>query len=403
MTLSRAVVYMRMSTVSFLRLGFLLSCLLLGLTACNTGLPRLHSDGMAQISPLVFEGETVELADVATIAPTPELLSVDDEMRDFVETYTGDLKNDRQRLHNLHRSIKSPAVLGVRYDSDADGNAAEVFHRGSANCLAYAHMFVALAREAGLKASYQWLEVRPQWSRVGEHIAMRLHVNVIVDIRRGEQYMVDIDPLQSSVVSRSKQLTDLDGAALYHNNIAMNALGENKLRLAWAHEVRALQLSPSMPHLWVNLGAIYRLAGQHRAAETQYFQALALDKSYRPAMNNLLVLYEMEADQEKTEYWTKRVARYRYLNPYYHAWQGDKAGEEGEWKEALQHYTDALKLLPSDSRMLYSIGIIHYQLEDYEAASRYISQAIETATLRRDKNSYQIQLDVVLKEQMASA
>jgi Flp pilus assembly protein TadD len=97
------------------------------------------------------------------------------------------------------------------------------------------------------------------------------------------------------------------------------------------------------------------------------------------------------------------VAEYRSTNPYYHAWQGDKAGEESDWQQALMHYSEAVRLMPTDSRLLYSMGIIHYQLEDYEQASHYITQAIDAATLLRDKNTYQIQLDVVLQEQMASA
>ena len=399
---SRAVGTTRVSTGSLLGRAVVLSWLFLCLSACTHTLSGHHEAAVAALSPLVYQGETIALEEVASIAPTPDLLSLDDDMRDFVETYTRGLNTDRQRLHNLHRSIKSSAVLGMQYEPNAGGDAAEAFHRGSADCLSYAHMFVALAREAGLKASYQWLEVRPQWSRVGEHIAVRLHVNVIVDIRRTEQYMVDIDPLESAVVSRSKLLTDIDGAALYHNNLAMNALGENELGLAWAHEVRALQLSPAMPHLWVNLGAISRLVGQHREAEAHYLQALSIDRSYRPAMNNLLVLYELEGNEEKRQYWAKRVANYRNMNPYYHAWQGDKAGEEGQWRQALTHYSEAIRLLPDDSRLLYSMGIIHYQLEDYDEASRYISQAIETATLRRDRESYQIQLDVVKRERLAS-
>jgi Flp pilus assembly protein TadD len=401
--LSKSVVYIRMSMIGFLQPGLLLPCLLLGLTACNAVLPGSHAAALAQISPLTVKGETVDLTDVHHIAPTPDLLFLDDEMREFVETYTGDLNTDRQRLHNLHRSVKSAAALGMQYQPNAGGGAAEVFHRGTADCLAYAHLFVALAREAGLEASYQWLEVRPQWSRVGEHIAVRLHVNVNVDIRRTEHYMVDIDPLEAAVISRSRLLSDKDGAALYHNNLAMNALGENALKLAWAHEVRALQLSPAMPHLWVNLGAIYRLAGHNREAEAHYLYALTLDKTYRPAMNNLLVLYELEENEEKREFWGQRVAEYRSTNPYYHAWQGDKAGEESDWQQALMHYSEAVRLMPTDSRLLYSMGIIHYQLEDYDQASHYITQAIDAATLLRDKNTYQIQLDVVLQEQMASA
>ena len=83
----------------------------------------------------------------------------------------------------------------MRYDMSADGTAAEAFASGRANCLSYAHLFVALARYAGLDANYQSLTLRPEWSRHGDRVALRQHVNVRVDLRGGEQYMVDIDPV----------------------------------------------------------------------------------------------------------------------------------------------------------------------------------------------------------------
>ena len=85
---------------------------------------------------------------------TPDLLELDDNRRAFVERYTGDVSGERARLMTLHRAIKGSATLGVRYDPDADGTARDAFHRGTANCLSYASLFVALAREAGLDAGY---------------------------------------------------------------------------------------------------------------------------------------------------------------------------------------------------------------------------------------------------------
>ena len=322
-------------------------------------------------------------------------------MREFVRRYTGDLGGARQRLVMLHGSVKGPGTLDMQYDPFADGSAKDAFHRGSANCLSYAHLFVALAREAGLDAHYQWMEVRPQWTRMGERVAVRLHVNVVVKMRRGEQYMVDIDPLESRETSGSRLLSDIDAQALYHNNAAMDALSLEHLEQAWMHAARAIQLSPEMGHLWVNIGAIYRRAGQHRDAESSYLYALQLNNRDRSAMNNLVVLYDLEGRDKEHAYWTARVEQYRSSNPYYHSWLGDKAAEAEDWGEALQHYQKALKILPKESHLLYTTGLIHYQLQDLEAANKHISLAIEAATLRRDIDTYQMQLDVVKQEQLA--
>jgi Flp pilus assembly protein TadD len=322
-------------------------------------------------------------------------------MREFVQLYTGGVRNSRQRLMMLHRAVTGAATLNVEYDPFAEGGAQDVFYRGSANCLSYANLFVALAREAGLKASYQWLEVRPQWTRMGERVMVRLHVNTLVKLVGGGEYMVDIDPLPSRDIAGTQKMSDADAQALYHSNIAMDALAEEDLEQAWLHGVRALQISPHVPHLWVNLGAIYRMTGQHREAESSYLYALQLDPWDRSAMNNLVVLYQIEGRDEDRDYWEVRVAHYRDGNPYYHALLGDRAAEEGDWVAALQHYEEAVERLPDDSQLLYTTGLIHYRLDQLQEASTYIKRAIATATLYSDINTYKLQLDTVRRKQLA--
>jgi tetratricopeptide (TPR) repeat protein len=356
------------------------------------------SRSVSDLSPLHLPEHTLTVADLAARAPTPDLLATDQEMRDFVELYTGGVRNARQRLTMLHRAVSGAATLDMQYDSGADGTAREVFHRGSANCLSYASLFVALAREAGLEAHYQWLEVRPQWTRQGERVMVRLHVNVVVKLGSGSQYMVDIDPLPSRDIAGSQQISDRAAQALYHSNIAMESLAQNDLEQAWLHGVRALQLDPAEAHLWVNLGAIYRMADQHRDAEDSYLYALQLDPWDRSAMNNLVVLYNIEGRDQDRDYWEQRVARYRDANPFYHAWLGDEAAAGGNWERALHYYEEALALLPDDSRLLYSTGLAHYELDQLDAAAGYIQRAISTATLRSDIDSYQLQLEQVQQQ-----
>lgn len=368
-------------------------------TACASG-PRPGA-AVAQLAPLQLPDKSLAVAEVADTTPTPALLQLDDEMRDFVARYAPRRGAPRQRLTSLHEAVKGQGTLAIKYDPFADGSASEVFHSAAANCLSYAHLFVALAREAGLDARYHWLEVRPQWTRLGERVAVRLHVNVVVRMPSGEQYMVDIDPLDSRDVAGSRMLGDRDGEALYHNNIAMEALAEGALDLAWRQTVRALQLSPGLSQLWVNLGAVYRHAGQFADAEQAWLQALQLDDGDRSAMNNLVLLYEQLGRKQEWAFWIDRVERYRETNPYYHAWQGDQAGEADDWEGALRHYQRALKLAPKDNNLLYAAGIIHFTLGQYEAAEAMLQRAIAAATLASDIHYYRAQLEAMQRQQLA--
>lgn len=375
--------------------GRLVAACCLSLCCLCAGCANLspHSGAVAGLAPLRSGEQVVAVAEVAGLAPTPELLAPSPEMVDFVERYDLRLGGPRQRLHNLHTALKSPAMLGLTYDPRADGAAAEVFARGSANCLSYAHLFVSLAREIGLDARYQWLEVRPQWTRLGERAALRLHVNVLVTLRRGDQYMVDIDPLPTPDIAGSRSLSDADAAALHHNNLAMEALSEGDLAAAWPQLVRGLQLSPGLAPLWVNLGAVYRAAEQLDAAERSYLRALAIDGGERSAMNNLVVLYKQQGRPAEQARWERRVADYRERNPYYHTWQGDQAAEQGDWDSALDHYRQALSLKPGDSRLIYAMGIIQYQRGARGDAVALLEQAIDSAPLRGEQEEYRARLD----------
>ncbi len=349
-------------------------------------------------APLQHSGTTLALADVLDLVPTADLLALDEEMKAFVARYASNIGSKRQRLNQLHRSIKGAGLLNIKYDPGAEGTAIEAFHRGSVNCLSYANMMVAMAREAGLDARYQWVDVRPHWSRMGARLAVRLHVNVLVKIRNGEQFMADIDPLQMRDITRTRVISDKDAKALYHSNIAMTALADGQFDTAWAHAVRALQINPKMPHLWVNLGAVYRATGQHAQAEENYLHALKLDSSDRSAMNNLIVLYGLEGREEEQKHWQQQITRYQKSNPYFHAWKGDKAGEKGDWARALRYYQRAVVLNPLDSRLLYSTGIIHAKLDEIEEATRLITLAIEHATLRAEVEDYEFFLRQLKRE-----
>jgi Flp pilus assembly protein TadD len=377
--------------------------LVLALTGALWGCSSFSNQNLsiAELAPLQLGDRSLSPAEVTLPVPAPALLATDEAMREFVTRYTGNLANAYQRLMSLHQAVGGAGGLDIQYDPFAEGSAREVFHRGSANCLSYANLFVALAREAGLDARYQWLEVRPQWSRVNERVLVGLHVNVTVRLGDGRRFMVDIDPLPSREVAGALELSDSDAEALYYNNIAMDALANDDPEQAWAYLVHALRLSPEMAHLWVNLGAIYRYTGQYREAERNYLHALDLDHFEHSAMSNLAVLYGLEGRAQDRDYWQGRVDRHRQSNPYYHAWLGDEAAAGNDWAAALRSYHRAIELAPQDDRLVFSRGLIYYQLENFDAAALDINKAIELATLRSDIENYQMQLEEVRRARLA--
>ena len=353
--------------------------------------------------PLRFNDREITVEDAHNMIPDVDLLAVNDEMREFVEQYVSRRASQRNRLMMLHRAVKGSGVLNMQYDPFADGDARSAFKRGTANCLSYAHLFVSLARLAGLRARYQHIEVRPRWERLGERVALSQHVNVLVTLPGGEQYSIDIDPVQPAEIAGSLILTDSEAAALYHSNIAMTALAEERLEEAWMQMVLALDRAPKLSQLWVNLGAVYRHVGQLEEAEQAYRVALTADPRDRSAMNNLAVLYGMTGRTKEEEFWLDRLYSHRQKNPYYHAHLGDVAAQEQDWDGAYRHYRRAVQLQPADSRLVYGLGIIQHRRGKTNDAARLINQAIERASYQRDVDRYRRQLRALQQSQQRSA
>ena len=354
-----------------------------------------------ELPPVQAGEESVPAADALALTETPELLAMDDAMRAFVDQYvTG---SQRQRLQSLHRSLRSQAMVGIDYDPSADGTAAEVFHSGAANCLSYAHLFVTMARYAGLDARYLSVSLRPEWARHGEQVALRKHVNVVVRLRNGEEYVVDIDPVSRERVASARILKDREAAALYHSNRAMEALFLQDRVRAYAESVRSLSLGGNIDYLWVNLGAIYRGAGQDDAAEAMYHRALALNPDSPTAMNNLAVLYYDRGELEESLRWENRVRKRRESNPFYHYYLGELAEAEGDSELALVHYLNAIDLQETEAEFYFRVARLYLAMQRPQESRSYAEQAVQRSRLVGERKAYQLFLQQLDRGEVVTA
>ncbi len=370
------------------------------LTSCAMHSPR--GPDVAALPPLhTADGRSLSPVDALAMVKTPDLLRLDDAMRDFVDRYvTGD---QRQRLHTLHRSLISAALVDIDYDPAADGTAREVFHDGAANCLSYAHLFVALARYAGLDANYLSVSLRPEWSRHGRQVALRQHVSVNVRLRNGASYVIDIDPVSRERIASTDLLSDEQAYALYHGNLAMDGLLVQDMKAAYAQALKAVQMAPDIDYLWVNLGAIYRQSGQDAVAENLYQTALSINPYSRTAMNNLAVLYSVQGDEQRAQYWADRVQQRRQQNPFYHYSLGEMAEADGNLESALAHYRRAIALRDSESEFYFRVARLYAELDDFGQSRDFAEKAIQRAKLVVEREQYRAFLRQLSAETLAAA
>jgi tetratricopeptide (TPR) repeat protein len=155
-------------------------------------------------------------------------------------------------------------------------------------------------------------------------------------------------------------MSDAEGLALYYNNIAMNALAEERPVEAWQYLVRGLDVAPGLSHAVGEPRCHLPLRGQYHAAEQAYFRALDIDHRDRSAMNNLVVLYEAERIDER-DYWLDQLAHYRDLNPYYHANSATRRWKTATGMRLRGTTPGARRLQPDDGELIYSQGLAAYR------------------------------------------
>ena len=307
-----------------------------------------------------------------------DFLGVSASMKRFIRNYAPEDMANGRKAWNLAYATLDPMLLNFNYDSSLTLTAADTFDRRTGNCLGFSSMFVAMAREAGLKAWFQEVKVPPEWTSVNETLLVSMHVNAVVQDALSE-YVVDVTGAKRSEWVRIRRLSDAEAEAQYYNNHGADALVKNDLARAFAYLVKAIRTAPDTSYIWSNLGVVYKRNGQLEDAKQAYYTALEINPAETVALNNLHRIYVEEGDLVRAEKIRSKVERHRRKNPYYLYHLSAQAVEE-------QHYDDAIKLLNRALKMNGEVYQFHYALArslflagDDKAAQRSLDRAIQLA------------------------
>ena len=296
----------------------------------------------------------------------------------FLERYILKYPNSNTKLHLLSNSLGSNGVLGFEYDDSSTLTSAEAFASRSGNCIGFSNMMIALAREAGLEASYQEIIRRPVWSSRDETVLLLKHVNVVISGRNFD-YVMDISDIRINQLTQRRLVEDEYAKALYLNNLGADALFRNDLPTAYAYMKAAIDTDPEMTDSWVNLGVVLGRNEQLNDAAKVLRQVLQIDPNQYSAMNNLYEIYVEQGDMLAAESLQTRVDRYRRANPYYLLSLSDEAVAEKQFEESLSLLRRAIKKRDDDHLLHYALAKTQYLSGETEAAQFSMIRARELA------------------------
>lgn len=325
-----------------------------------------------------------------------KVLAVSPAMRAFVAEHVDRRASDPIKLHQLADAVINQAGFGLEHD-ESTRTAGETFDLRRGNCLSFSNLFVALAREAGLEAQFQEVDIPPDWTMRNEAYVLNRHVNVSVDLGPAGPHAVDFNTYDFRSSYDRRLISDTRALAHYFNNMGVEAMQAGDTAAALAYYRKAIvDNSREFAAAWTNLGILYMRGGHAAHAEAAFLQALKADPGHEVAMSNLVSLYDHLGDAELAELYRRKVTRHRNKNPYYRFHLGREAFLARDYERAIPHLKFAVRQRQGEDQFCFLLGLSYLQLGDEKAARRWLQRAEDLAATDARKRSYANKINLLM-------
>lgn len=299
-------------------------------------------------------------------------------MEAFLNRYVPIEDSRDRKAWNLVWAVTDPNVLGFDYDPNLTLPSVRTFEEHRGNCLAFSSMLVAMAKNRGLNAWYQEVEIPPQWQSVNNTLLVSKHINVVIEGNRDE-WVVDITGRTSDTARKVKRLPEKAALAQFYNNLGADALMEERLPEAYSYFAKAIKTDRSLSYLWSNLAVVYGRNQQAEDAKQSYLMALRLDPRNANAANNLYLIYEQEGDLNSAAKYRRLVERHRKKNPYYLYYLSSLAFDEGRYRDSRDMLSKAIEIQDQEYRFHYGMARTLAEVGELSEAQASLERALQLA------------------------
>lgn len=349
--------------------------LLLSLVAAS-GCTLSRSGPLDHAEVPVLVGYTSTSVDPSLVPrPSSDIMQLTPEMRQFARDSVRHASNDEQRMKQLSTAVLHPGSLGVRYLDRVTRTAAEAFEKANGNCLSLSILFTALAREAGIDATFYEVNVLPDWTLAGDVVFSTRHINVSGKMSHGGSYVMDFSPYLIRREIGRRRVTEREAIAQYYNNLGAEYLADGEIVGAYLHFKKSVELAPKISFFWSNLAVVYSRSGQFGDAELALQQAIAIDASNTSAMNNLVRLYEKTDNTEASAALAVQLAKVQEKNPYYQFVLGEREIADENYREALTKFQTAIRLQPREPMFYLRAADAAAVLQETDLVNLYVARA----------------------------
>lgn len=352
----------------------------------------------------LLSGEALFAAPLPPVPLTAEdVFALDAEMREFVRQEVGYGASTETRIRRLLNAMQRHGLFNLRYTSAVTHTARDTFHRREGNCLSFTILFVALAREAGLRASYQMVDIPPMWSSIEDVVLVSNHINVLIRNDWGGDFIVDFNEVEFRGNYERRLVDDCYALALFYTNRGAEALIAGDYRESLAALRAAIDVFPRIAGHWSNVGLIYARNGRRAEAEAAYLHALAAEPHNRSVLTNLVSLYAQSGDAALADEYRRRIRAYQQRNPYFHYSLAQQAYREQRFDDTLLVLRDALKLKENEHQFHFLQALAWHRLGREPEAERSLERARAYAEYPDIRARYESPLEVLARGFSADA
>lgn len=379
-----------------MKISLVASILMLPAMACAASTGSAGRDPSVSAADLLAGAPIGAEQDPPGLVEAEEILLVSGEMDAFLDRFVDRRAQPYFKLRQLIFALINDETFGLEYDN-VTRVAAEAFRTRNGNCLSFSNLFVALAREVGLDAKYQEVDIPPDWTLENDAFVLNRHVNVWVDLGPAGYHAVDFNIEDFRTGYDRRTISDARAYAHFFNNKGVERLQHGDLQAALAYFRRALagndlRFAPS----WTNLGILYLRAGFPAYAEAAYLQALDARPFDLVAMSNLAGFYAELGNLELAERYRRKVARHRNKNPYYRYYRARELFLAGDYDAAIKHLKFAIRRREQEDQFYFLLGMSYLQKGDQAEARKWLDRAEDVAATDALKRNYSSKIDLLL-------
>ncbi len=354
-------------------------CTLLLLDACTAAIPAPVYG--PHDSPQVAFAELVE-DNPYGIAADQDVLRLPAAAAQLVDDVKRKKRSRQQRVKAIGAMFIQGGVLGMQYETMQTGTAAQTFELRSGNCLAYTHLFIAMARHAGIDARYREVLGVPQWDSVGDYVMLNRHIAAYGELSGGDTYFADFGFLDETERNFGRVISDSRARAQHFNNLGARELVAGNVAAAIRLFARGLTIDTGIGYLWTNLGTAYLRDGDPRRAELALREAVRITPWDVTALNQLTRLYQSLGREELAAYFRQRSESARQQNPYLQFAWAIESRDQGDSAAAIRYLRRAVASSPDEIYFWLELGKTYVLMHDAKGAKAALIQAesmIETA------------------------